>query len=166
MLQTITVITWRYVWEFNVNISLCQTVFSDIAAQCTICWQWQTLELLAIYRTKGLDQLCSWTPREEGEDGGWHEVVLVFGGVGMSVWCHLIEHQACVHRGCVWVEERKQHNSEREKGRRWMERADVMQPLAAITQVLCSRLTVCCMTAFQMYCTPWQLQQNEDTFTT
>lgn len=33
---------------------------------------WQTLKPLSIYRIGGLDQLCSWTPRGEGEDGGWH----------------------------------------------------------------------------------------------
>lgn len=66
----------------------------------------------------------------------------------MSTLGHLIEHQACVYRGC---EERKQHSSEGEKGRRWMERADVMQPLSAITLVLCCRFTVCCMTDYQIY---------------
>ena len=77
-------------------------------------------------------------------------MVLVFWGVGRSVWGYLIEHEACVRKGCVCVEERKQHNRRREKGRRWMKsRVDVMQPLAAITQVLCSRLTVATwLTAF------------------
>lgn len=67
-------------------------------------------------------------------------MVLVFGGgVGMSVWGYLIKHQACVHKGCLCVERRKQHNRGRGKGRRWMERGvDVMQPLAAIMQVLSS----------------------------
>lgn len=61
-------------------------------------------------------------------------------GVGMSVWGYLIEHQACVRKDCVCVEERRQNNRETEKGRRWIESGvDVMQHQAAITKVLCSR---------------------------
>lgn len=34
----------------------------------------------------------------------------------MSMWGYLIEHQACVHKGCVCEEEGKLHNRGREKG--------------------------------------------------
>lgn len=70
----------------------------------------------------------------ERKEGGWHEVVSVFWGMWMSMWGYLIEHQACVHKGCVCVEEGKLHNRGKKRGRRWMEsRVDVMLPLAAIT---------------------------------
>lgn len=131
------------IFENLMIIFQCQSMCKPIAAYCTICCQWQTLVLLAIYRNRGLDQLCRWTVCEEGEDGGWHEAVLVFGKVGMSVWGLNIK--LVLKNVAYKVEEG------REKGRMWIERVDVMQPLSAITQVLCCRLFVARLSVLQMY---------------
>lgn len=61
--------------------------------------------LLAIYRNRGLDQLCSCV---EKEARGWHEVVLVLGVGGcMRAEGDAIEHHASVHKGCVCVDIRE-----------------------------------------------------------
>lgn len=89
MQQTISIITWRCVWSFIVNMSPVISVWRCSCSMHNLLALTDT-ELLAIYRTWGLDHCCSWTLHEEGEDGGWHEVVLVFGGgdvyVGPSDW--------------------------------------------------------------------------------
>lgn len=124
--------------------------------------RWQTLEPLSIYRIGGLDQLCSWTPRGEGEDGGWHggRYKSMGGGLrggcsvrgslrGSSDWVWGGVHVGAVH-GFAREGNTTQHKN-RKRGRGRMERADVMQPPAARTPVLCGRWTVCFMTDVQKY---------------
>lgn len=55
---------------------------------------------MSIYRTRGLDQLCSVMLCGEG---GWWEAWggIALWGMGMSVWGYLIEHQACVNIDCA-----------------------------------------------------------------
>lgn len=55
---------------------------------------------------------------------------------------HLTEHEAASTLGlCTGLQGKEtQHNTKnRKRGRGWMERADVMQPPAARTPVLCGR---------------------------